>query len=49
MVVGHKWQIVSALLGILFINGCGQMMAQRNGTGSTKPSACADYKRMLAV
>ena len=34
MVVGNKWQIASAMLGILFINGCGQMMAQRNGTGS---------------
>lgn len=33
MVVGNKWQIASAMLGILFINGCGQMMAQRNGTG----------------
>ena len=34
MVVGNKWQIASAMLGILFINGCGQMMAQRNGNGS---------------
>lgn len=34
MVVGNKWHIASAMLGVLFVSGCGQMMAQRNNVGN---------------
>lgn len=48
MVVG-KLKIASAMLGILFINGCGQMMAQRNGGTGNSVATQRPAMRMRAV
>jgi len=49
MVVVKKWKVASAMLGILFINGCGQMMAQRNGGTGSNVATQRPAMRMRAV
>ncbi len=49
MVVVKKWKVASAMLGILFINGCGQMMAQRNGGTGNNVATQRPALRMRAV